>query len=141
LDIKILPAIDIESSALDPNRQQFVAERLIAEAEQKYSRFAARPGVALISFTEEDMYPVSVDWGWVFGFHIGRSDVISTARFDEPFDGSPAGQAAVLSRLRRVTGRYPAFLHYHLPPNNNPKSLLYYSVMSVEELDALPEDF
>jgi hypothetical protein len=32
-------------------------------------------------------------------------------------------------------------LYYQMPPNNNPKSVLYNSIDGLEELDVMDEDF
>ena len=127
---------------MDMNRNQLIAERLLGEITRRYSKLAAQPGVVLIGLTTEDMYSLNeLNWRFVFGWHSNRFGVVSTARFVVPYYDGMATESVVLSRLRKAVGRYVGFLYYGLPPSSNPESMVYRTLLGVDDLDALGEDF
>jgi hypothetical protein len=40
-----------------------------------------------------------------------------------------------------VVTRYLGLLYYRLPLNRNPRSILYYELAGIDDLDAVGEDF
>jgi len=142
LDIRALAPLAVELAAMDQNRHQLIAERLFGEMTQAYSKLAAQPGVVLIGLTTQDMYALGEPhWNFVFGWKSNRYSLVSTARFIVPYYDGLATESVILERLRKVVGRYLGILYYRLPPNSNPKSLLYPNLLGVDDLDALGEDF
>jgi predicted Zn-dependent protease len=142
LDIRALAPLVVESSAMDPHRGQLIAERLLAQITQRYSKEAAQPGVTVVGLTTQDMYARNEpNWQFVFGWRQSRYSVVSTARFAVPYYDGVATEAVVLSRLRKAVGRYLGFLYYGLPPSAKPKSMLYPTLLGIDDLDALGEDF
>jgi len=141
LDLRVLPPIPIDPSAANDQRQQLIAEPLIAELNRRYANLASRPDVVLIGFVMPDMYGLDEpSWKFEFGQTSGRSGVISTARFIIGY-GQRADGNLIITRIRKMTGRYLGRLYYGLPANSNPTSLMYSELLGLEELDAMSEDF
>ncbi|HLJ85459.1 MAG TPA: hypothetical protein VKZ53_01470 [Candidatus Angelobacter sp.] len=132
-----LPTIGISK---DPVRKQFAGEELISAIKKAYPAVAANPDSVLLGLTEDDMYARSVGWNFVFGWRVDNMAVVSTSRFwqhyaDEPSDAEPK------IRLRKIVSKDIGVLYYALGESTNPKSVLYNKVLSIEELDAVSEDF
>lgn len=142
LDIRALAPLKVESAAMDLSRNQLIAERLLSEITQRYPKLAAQAGVVLIGLTTEDMYSLNKpNWRFAFGWQSSRFGVVSTARFVVPYYNQMATESVVLSRLRKIVGRYLGILYYRLPPTSNSKSMVYRTLLGVDDLDALGEDF
>ena len=143
LDIQTLTAIPIDPSAIDPRRQQLVAERLIASVRRAFPTLANDPNVILIGFTSNDMYPLSMNWRFAFGWRTAstRAAVVSTARMDLHYPGEPSGIALPETRLRKMVAKDIGILYYGLPQSNNPRSVLYGQILGIQELDAVSEEF
>jgi predicted Zn-dependent protease len=143
LGIQTLAAIPIDPSAIDPRRQQLVAERLITSVRNAFPRLANDANAILIGFTLTDMYPASMNWRFAFGWRIAnaRTAVVSTARMDLHYPGEPSDVALPEIRLRKVVTKDIGILYYGLPQSNNPRSVLYGKILGIEELDRVSEEF
>jgi len=130
-------------NAIDPRRQQLVAERLIASVRRAFPTLANDPNVILIGFTSNDMYPLSMNWRFAFGWRTAstRAAVVSTARMDLHYPGEPSGIALPETRLRKMVAKDIGILYYGLPESNNPRSVLYGQILGIQELDAVSEEF
>lgn len=56
ISIEILRPVQLDSSVMNADRQQAVAESLIAQMRRGHPRTASDPQAIMIGFTEEDMY-------------------------------------------------------------------------------------
>jgi len=143
LDIQTLTAIPIDSSAIDPKRQQLVAERLITSVRAAFPKLANDPTVILIGFTSTDMYPLSMNWSFALGWRVAstRTAVVSTARMDLHYPGELSGSAFPETRLQKIVTKDIGILYYGLPQSNDPRSVLYGQILGIQELDAVSEEF
>lgn len=164
LTIEPLPRIELEDAVIDYDRNQLIAEELIGLMKHHHPDLANNPEAVLIGLTEGDMYVRMYNWRFAFGFFTERRlGVISTARMDpwefpkaEPlyitivkvilwrmgirFGGTPDPEL-LHTRLRKMTTRYIGFLHYRFPASNDRRSVLYRSILGVNDLDSIGEDF
>lgn len=165
LTIETLPPIELESAVFDPDRQQLIAEELIALMKRHYPALANDPEAVLIGLTQGDMYIQMFNWRFAFGFYdtAGRFGVISSARMDPAqfprykpryvvvirtflrrfglrFE-ELSDSELLLSRIRKMTTRYIGLLHYRLSPRGTRKSVLYRSILGIDDLDSIGEEF
>lgn len=163
LTIEILPRMEIDESAVNHDRNQLIAERLVVLMRRHHSGPAMDPDAVIIGMMREDMYIRGFDWRFAFGYRETRIGVISTARMDPveyprreplplvlikallehmgiPFDDD-ADQEILLARLRKMTTRYIGLMHFRLPQSPSRKSVLYESILGVDDLDSIGEDY
>ena len=137
-----LPAISLDATMLDRQRNQIVAESLIALIREKYPYLAADANAIIIGLTREDIYIRQYDWKFAFNFRQdGRLAVISMARMDPVNFGLHPDEQLLNTRLRKMVTKNIGVLYFQKPLNNNPRSVLYSNVMGLEELDAMSEEF
>jgi predicted Zn-dependent protease len=143
LEIEILPSSPIPESAIDNGRQQLVAERLVAGLRHSQPALARDSDSILIAFTNRDIYTLSQNWRFAFGWRDRRTRaaVVSTARMDLHYPGEPPTEARPEVRLRKMVTKDIGILYYELPQNNNPRSVLYERILGIQELDTVSEDF
>ena len=139
LAVGVLPPADADG-AWDPARGQMVAEDALGVLRTAYPQ-GTDDAAVVIAVTSRDLYILDrPDWAWAFGWREeGRLGVISTARmlwgnelFPEDF---------VAMRLRRMMTKYIGVLYFGLPQNDDPASVLYGNILSLEDLDGMSEDF
>jgi predicted Zn-dependent protease len=144
LSVDTLPRLGSDRVWLDPDRNQIVAERVIASMRQRYPRHARNDAV-IIGITSADMYIARIAWRFAFGFRPGgdtgqRVAVLSTARMTPEFFNEPRNDNLMMERLRKMVIRYLGVLYFELPFNTDPESVLYKDLLGVQELDAMGED-
>ncbi|HET8576646.1 MAG TPA: hypothetical protein VFO18_06085 [Methylomirabilota bacterium] len=143
LTVQIRPPVILETGATDPSRQQLVAEELTTLIQRGNPSLASDPSSLLIGFTTSDMYArAQPNWRFVFGWRQeGRFAVISSARLDPRTIGEVADNEVLRARLRKVVARYMGFLYYGLPPSDDRSSVLYRTILGVDELDLIGDGF
>ena len=140
IDVAILAPSSLDQSGFDSVRDQFVAEDLVDALVRAYPRPASDDGSVVIGLLTNDVYIRDrPDWNWAFGT---RGDtgyaVLSTARMgplDEPIP------SIIKSRLRKMVLRDIGVMYYGLPFNYDPLSVLFFDVLSVDDLDRMGEEF
>jgi hypothetical protein len=140
LTIDILPPTKIGDSLMDTSRNQIAAEDL-GNAMATRLPAASDPDRVVIGFVTDDIYIRGrPDWRWAFGLrdevHLG---VVSTARMS-----APTGLFHDLiesSRLRKMVTRDIGVLYFGLPLSPDLHSVLYQDILSVDDLDAMGEDY
>jgi predicted Zn-dependent protease len=98
----------------------------------------------LIGLVESDIYTASENWKFALGLRgQDRFAVVSSARMDlrHFVSGAPADPVTVHRRLTRMISREIGFLYYGLPVSRNPRSVVRSSIMGVDDVDILGEDF
>ncbi len=143
LDIAVLNSIPADPATRDQVRQQLMAENLVASVRRGVPEHATDPKAILIGFTSEDIYPTSQNWQFAFGWRIAnaRAAVVSTARMSLHYAGEPSDANLPETRLRKIVTKDIGLLYYGLPQSANPSSVLYNSILGIEELDRVGEDF
>ena len=142
ITVGILPPVSPGASELNVKRRQLIGEELIALMRHSYPALDADPAV-LLGFTESDMYLRSMpNWNWAFAERTaGRFAVISTAYMDPVFDGEEPSPELLNTRARKIATKTIGLLYFGLPLSSDPKSVLYDSILGVDDLDAVGEDF
>ncbi|HEX6730977.1 MAG TPA: hypothetical protein VF074_13225 [Pyrinomonadaceae bacterium] len=142
LQIQILPTVQLTQAAMNPERQQLIAEQAIEIMKEAYPQLKNDPAAKLIGLTTTDMYIARYDWRFSFSYRDqGKYAVVSSGRMDLPVVKKPASQKLILTRLRKMVTKNVGILYYHLPQNDNPRSVLYRNVGGIRELDFMGEDF
>lgn len=142
LAIKTLPGLPLEKSSVDLQRRQLIAEELIEFMKRGYPRLANDPRVILIGISEFDMYIRKYNWQFSFSYRAqNRFAVVSSARLNPVSFGQPADQALLDTRLRKVITKNIGILYFRLPQSNDPRSVLYKSILGIDDLDRVGEDF
>jgi predicted Zn-dependent protease len=141
--VETLPAVPVDSSAFQPLRQQNVAQRLVTLMRNGYPELAADRHAFLIGITEADMYTLDESWNFALGLREGRSAVVSSARMDPGHfaDGTPVDSALLHRRLVKMISREIGFLYYRLAFSPDAHSVLRESIMGVDDLDEMGEEF
>lgn len=142
LTVEILPLLQLDNAAMDQNRRQLVAEELIALMRRSFTKQAAEPGAIIIGITPYDMYIREKTWQFAFSLRqAGRFAVVSSARMNPVSFKLPVNDALMSARVRKMVTKNIGIMYYKLPQNDNPKSVLYRSILGLEELDRAGEDF
>jgi predicted Zn-dependent protease len=142
LNIKTLPGLQLEKTGGFRQGRQFSAEDLIEFMKNSYPRHSRNPAVILIGITEEDIFIRKYSWQFAFSYRAAnRFAVVSCARMNPVNFGQPANQELLHTRLRKMITKNIGILYYRLPQNNNPRSVMFSSILGVEELDRVGEDF
>ncbi len=143
LAVETLPAVTLDFSTFQPLRRQHVAQRLISLMQNGYPELAADRHAVLIGITEADMYTLNENWNFALGLRGERSAVVSSARMDPGHlaDGTLVDSALFHRRLIKMISREIGFLYYRLPFSPDSQSVLRESIMGVDELDEMGEEF
>jgi predicted Zn-dependent protease len=141
--LTVLPALAVDSTMYDDERQQIIADSLIASIQQRYAALLRTPDARLIAVTPDDMY-ISTE-GWAFAFSLrDASDhvaVVSYARMRPERLGNTANDVLLQSRLRKMVTKNIGIMCYGFPQSENPRSVLYDSIGGTDELDLMTEEF
>lgn len=143
LEIQVLKTIPADPQVFDASRQQVKAEPLVASLHGAFPEVTHNPGAVLIGFTMADIYPISMNWQFAFGWRNGdlHTAVVSAARMNLHYAGEPADVAKPEVRVRKMTTKDIGLLYYGLPQSDNPHNVLYNQIGGIEELDQVGEDF
>lgn len=145
LEVRILPAIPLDSASYDPIRKQYIAERLMELMNRSVPPAVNNLSAAFIGITEEDIYLTTEDWAWALGFRFGGlgKGVISSARMDlRHFAYNTPLDFNLLHRnLAKMTSRYVGFLYYGLGISDDQRSVVREDMYSIEALQAVGEEF
>jgi Zn-dependent protease with chaperone function/predicted Zn-dependent protease len=142
LKIETLPALSVERAVVNFERQQLIAEELVALIKRKYPELAGDPGAILIGITPYDMYIRRSTWRFAFAFRDeGRFAVVSSTRMDPVNLREPPDPALLHTRLRKMVSKNIGIMHYRLPQTTDRNSVLYGPILSLDDLDSIGEEF
>jgi predicted Zn-dependent protease len=142
INIKILPGLQLDKPSVVRQGKQYAAEDLIEYMKSSYPQLARNPKVILIEVTEEDMYIRKFTWKFAFSYRAeNRFAVVSSARINPVNYGQPADRTLLHTRLRKLVTKHIGILYFGLRGSDDPRSVLYRSIMGLEELDRVGEDF
>lgn len=137
LTIEVLPSIPIPEEAIDAERGQLIAERLI-DAIVASEVVTADPDAVVIGLTDVDMYIAARGWNYAYGLRSGGTlAVVSAARMDAGF----ANEERQHQRLRKMVTKNLGILYYGLSVSDDPRSVLYRDILGPQDLDYASEDF
>ena len=134
LSVETLPNLPLNSSVVDTDRQQLIAEAVIPLMKSAYPDLTSTPEVIIIGLTTEDMYIAQYSWQFTFSWRQeGKYAVVSNARMSL---GAPLiSEEQVKARLREMVTKNIGILYYRLPQSNDPRSVLYKDIGGISELD------
>lgn len=141
--LTVLDPVPLTLAEVDLQRGQLVAEALLARMRAASPDQDREPAALLIGLTEADMYVREVpDWRYAFADRReGRYAVISSARMD-PFNyGGEPDPELLHARVRKMITKTLGLLYFGLPLSDDPRSVLYRSILGLDDLDAVGEDF
>lgn len=143
IPIQVEDPLPLTGRDIDWGRGQVVAEQLIESMRAGYPSLDGDPAALLIGITEYDMYIRDVpDWRWAFSLRTGgRFVVISSARMDPANYLLDPDPELLHLRLRKMITKSLGLLYFRLPLSDDPTSVLYHSILGLEDLDAVGEDF
>lgn len=142
LTITVLTPQAVPKSSLDPLREQLGAEMLIAHMEEIFPEAYRDPNVVLIAITPVDVYWEASHFRYAFGVRNSPDDpkaVISTFRMRPETYGEPPNDDLLFSRARKLLSKYIGILFYGLSSSSDPRSPLYDSILSPDDLDRMGE--
>ena len=144
LSVTMLPAIMLDDCALNTRRRQYQAEELIKSLWAEYPELSKDRESILIGITEADIYIRQENWRFAFALREGgRFAVVSSARMNLRRSDSNAQVGTLGSQIRlvKMISREIGFMYYTLPPSPDPQSVVRSSIMSLEDLDQVGEEF
>jgi YD repeat-containing protein len=130
LRVQVLPPMQLDKSAWDPERRQYVAELLFEQIKREHPELAADPNAYLFGFTDASMCSVSNSWASTFTQRdFQRVAVISSHGIQDYwwqrlFAAAKVSNEHLQARVRRILLKDVAILYWHLPLNNDPTSVL-----------------
>lgn len=137
LTIEVLPSIPVPDGAMDEERGQLIAERLIAAIAATEVAVQDTEAV-VIGLTNVDMYIAAQDWNYAYGLRSGGTiAVVSSARMGDGF----ADEVRQHQRLRKMVTKNIGILYYGLGVSDDPRSVLYRDILGPQDLDYASEDF
>jgi hypothetical protein len=140
LTVEVLPAVRLNASVRDADRQQLIAESIIALMKSAYPDLTRDPEAILIGLTGEDMYIARYDWQYTFSWRQDKKfAVVSSARMN--LGASFRKEGLDQERLRKMVSKNIGILYYRLPASDDPASVLYNNVGGVSDLDRMGEEF
>lgn len=142
LHVQVLDKESIPMELVDPERDQVGAVALIEHMENLFPEAYADPDAILIGLAPVDMYTEARDWRfafWVSNIENNKS-VVSSARMNPESFGLERDDDLLYSRVRKVITRIIGTLYFHLPESDDPRSVLYNNVLSLDDLDLMGED-
>ena len=139
LTLEVLSPVAPGADATDATRRQVVAEALAGTLSRSFPAHAQSPEAILIGVTDEDMYIRSYTWRFAFSSRFEGMAVMSTARMDPATFGEPPDSAALHARFYKILTKNIGALYCGFPMSDNPRSVMFGAIMSVEDLDRVDE--
>lgn len=142
LPVETLPNVDLAPTAMNPERQQLIAEAAVKIMKQANPDLSNDPQAILIGLTTEDMYIDQYDWRFSFSWREqGKYAVVSSGRMNLRPGRKPVSEDQIRTRLRKMVTKNIGVLYYHLAQSDDPRSVLYRNVGGIRELDYMGEEF
>jgi YD repeat-containing protein len=138
IDVEGLPAVELDSTLVDPRRQQVDSERFIQYLARKYPELAENPAAILIGVTSHDIFIRSFSWSYAENYrHDGRFAIVSSARFRPPAFLNDWNPEWLNSRFQKMLTKNIVILYFDLPMSSDYTSLLSGGVLSGREVDLM----
>jgi hypothetical protein len=137
LEVVETRAAPFDSRVYDASRGQLIADELINLIEVWCEGLARSPNAIFVGITANDMYTIGRARPYSFAHQDrGRYAVVSSAHLGDA-EGGPA--ELVQTRVRKLVTGVIGRLYYDLPASEDPRSVLYAQLLSIEDLDAIDE--
>lgn len=139
LDTSLQSSLPIPRSTFDRMRKQYVAEAVV---DLLLARRAAGSQVVLIGLTREDMYIRGEPWRFAFSIRNPRGfALVSRARMDPRSLGLTPDPGLRMRRLQKMVAKNIGALVYGYRLSKNPRSAMFDTILSVDDLDFMTEEF
>lgn len=148
--IAITPSIKLAKTAFNKKRDQYGSVGLIDDFYERFEDYSLNRKATYIGITHTDIfYEEKENWRFSFGSqtsYVGgpRVDsgdgVISTARIDFGSLDERNAQVKSSPNLRKMISRYIGEIHYKKERNDNPQSVLYRTILGLDDLDKIEEE-
>jgi predicted Zn-dependent protease len=140
--MEVFPAVKLEPWVVDYSRRQLVAEELIKEMKHRYPEIASDRTVILIGITLKDMFISGYPWQFAFSWReSGRFAVVSAGRMDPAFFGKPYDEFLLQLRMKKMVTKNVGLMYFGRFQSSDPKSVLYQSILKIDDLERVGEDF
>lgn len=129
LKVQQLPPMQLDQSAWDPERRQYVSQLFLDQMKREHPDLAADPDAYLIGFTDADMYNVYTRWRFTFTWRAQRAAIISSDGIKDAWwqrfgVDSKVAEEHLRARLRRILLKDVGIVYWHLLLNYDPTSVL-----------------
>lgn len=138
----VLAPVAIPRELVDPLREQVDGVTLIDYAGSLFPEEYVDSDVVLIALTPVDLYDRTSTWRFIFGTKGTYTDpkaVVSTFRMNPQTFGEPRNDELLFSRARKLVTKYIGLLYFGLPLSDDPRSPMYDSILSLDDLDKMQE--
>ena len=136
IDLKLLPAIPLDSKLIDPARNQLDTDKWIEFLASKYPEIARDPASILIGVTSTDMYIPGFVRSYAENFRYeGRYGMVSSARLHPPSFLAKSNPEWLTSRTQKMLTKNLVMLYFDLPLSSDYTSLLSGGVLSGLQID------
>jgi hypothetical protein len=140
LTLHVLPLVTLEPGFAGGRQRQLQASFVKDRYTVAYPKYSLDRNVLLIGLTPIDIYTADrPEWKWFFGQLASRHAVISVFRMDPVNWGERRDDNLRNKRVRTLMNKYIAMGYYGLPLNDNPRSVLYRQIASLETLDRIDQ--
>ena len=142
LKVQVLDNKSIPMELADPDREQVGGIALMEYMDRHFPEAYADPDAILIGLTPVDMYFEQRDWRfafWVSNEQIHKG-VVSYKRMDPETFGMDRNDDLLNTRVRKVVTHLIGTLYYGLPGSDDPRSVMYNNVLSLDDLDLMGEE-
>lgn len=125
IQIYILPEVKLAPAACVPERNQCIAEEIIASMMSAFPEISSDPDSVMIAITDEDIFPKELGWEFTYSLHSTRVGVVSTRRMDPAFWGDRPDNALRLASAKQMLTKYIAMQYFHIPQSFDPTSIMF----------------
>ena len=141
LDVALLPIQQLGQDTVDAKRNQLLAERALDSIEQAHEEIAGELDSEILGVTSQDLNIQTSGWTFATNYRRGRFGIMSTARLHGLpwYAGKNAEVYAV--RVRKMTTKNLALLHYPLDLSPDSTSVLATSAGTTKDVDEMGESF
>jgi len=141
LDVAVLPVQQLSSDTVDAKRKQLLAERALDSIEQSHEEIAEELDSVILGITTQDLNIQTSGWTFATNYRRGRFGIISTARLHGLPWYAGTNPEVFAVRVRKMTTKNLALLHYPLDLSPDATSVLARSAFTTKDVDEMGESF
>lgn len=153
LDIRVITDIKMRNPEPDPGRNQLNASLVL---DKIHIKNIDKSPAYFIGLTQGDIYdPQTPQYRFVFSMRFFQQSpkkllgqtvdngfaIVSTYRLDPKNLGDPPNQQVMITRLTKMIKKNIGALYYRLPPDPDPRSVMFSGIDGVDVLDQIGQDF
>ena len=142
LKFSFTPYLKLRKGMIDPKTRQVFADKILQYLDKDFGSYSDNEKAIYIAVTHVDMRTSKESEAATVTDHKdGRFAVVANRRMMPQLTGSVLliNIDTVLANTRKMISRNIGMLYYNKPANNDPKSVLYRKLTSVQILDNMQE--